>query len=78
MPLEYVSYLWVGWPLQYQIIDVPARQGVLVWNDVCQVGMRDTYACNHLYKPGICAFVTGACNAEGCGLIADALNLLVK
>lgn len=52
---------------------------------VCWFGMvragwvcGDMYTCNHLYKPGICAFDTGACNAEGCGLIADALNLLVK
>jgi hypothetical protein len=40
--------------------------------------MWDMYARSHLYKPGICAFVAGACDAEGCGLIADALNLLVK
>jgi hypothetical protein len=32
-------YLWVGWPLQHQIIDGPVHQGVLIWDDVCQVGM---------------------------------------
>jgi hypothetical protein len=78
MLLEYASYLWVGWPLQYQIIDGPASQGVLIWNDVCQVGKWDMYACNHLYKSDTCAFDTGACNVEGCGLIADVPNLLVK
>jgi len=36
---EYVLYLWVGWPLQHQIIDGPACRGVLIWDEVCQVGM---------------------------------------
>jgi hypothetical protein len=36
---EYVSYEWVGWPPQCQIIDGPACQDVLVWDEVCQVGM---------------------------------------
>ena len=36
---EYISCLWVGWLLQHQIIDVPACQGVLIWDEVCQVGM---------------------------------------
>jgi hypothetical protein len=36
---EYVSYLWVGWPPQCQIIDGPACRDVLVWDEVCQVGM---------------------------------------
>jgi len=27
-----------SWPLQCQIIDRPARQGVLIWNEVSQVG----------------------------------------
>ena len=36
---EYVLYLWVGWPLQHKIIDGPACQGVLIWGEVCQVGM---------------------------------------
>jgi hypothetical protein len=36
---EYVFYLWVGWLLQCQTIDGPACQGVLIWDEVCQVGM---------------------------------------
>jgi hypothetical protein len=45
---EYISCLWVGWPPQYQIIDVPACQGVLIWDEVCQVGMWGMCTCNHL------------------------------
>lgn len=32
-------YVWVGWLLQHRTIDGPARQGVLVWDEVCQVGV---------------------------------------
>jgi hypothetical protein len=76
---EYVSCLWVGWPLQHQIIDVPARQGVLIWDEVCQVGM-----CGRCVPATTCGsltsvlFDTHVCNVEGCGLIADVLNPLVK
>jgi len=30
---EYISCLWVDWLLQCQIIDVPARQGELIWDE---------------------------------------------
>jgi hypothetical protein len=75
---EYISCLWVGWLLQHQTIDVPACQGVLVWDGVCQVGVWDSCAHNRLYKSDICAFCTHVCDVEGCGLIADVPNLLIK
>ena len=52
---KYVLYLWVGWLLQRRIIDGPACQGVLIWGEVCQVGMWVSCACNHLLKSDICA-----------------------
>ena len=75
MAPEYVLYLWVGWLLQHQIIDGPACQGVLIWDEVCQVGHAPATTCRSLtFVP----FDTHVCNVEGCGLIADAPNLLVK
>ena len=71
--------LWVGWPLQHQIIDVPACRGVLIWDEACQVGMW-----GNVYPATTCGsltsvlFDTHVCNVEGCGLIADALNPLVE
>jgi len=75
---EYVLYLWVGWPLQHQIIDGPACQGVLIWNDVCQVDMWVIVPATTYISLTSVHFDTDACNVEGCGLIADALNPLTK
>jgi len=46
---EYISCLWVGWLLRHQIIDEPARQGVLIWNEVCRVGLWEMCA----HKPPV-------------------------
>ena len=76
---EYISCLWVGWLLQHRIIDVPARQGVLIWDEACQVGM---WGDMHLQPPctslTFVLFVTNVCDVEGCGLFANVLNLLIK
>ena len=42
---KYVFYLWVGWLLQFQTIDGPACQGVLIWDGACQVGYVGQVAC---------------------------------
>ena len=68
--------LWVGWPLQHEIIDGPACQGVLIWDEVCQVGMWVMYLQLPVQSQIPVPFVACICNVEGCGLIADALNLL--
>ena len=75
---EYVLYLWVGWSLQHQIIDGPACQGVLIWNDVCQVDMWVIVPATTYISLASVHFDTDARNVEGCGLIADALNPLTK
>ena len=75
---EYVLCLWVGWPLQHQIIDGPACQGVLIWDEVCQVGMRVMSLQPPVQSLTSVPSDTCVCDVEGCGLIADALNLLVK
>jgi hypothetical protein len=35
-------------------------------------------ACNHLCKSDTCVFDACVSNVEGCGLIADVLNLLIE
>jgi hypothetical protein len=75
---EYISCLWVGWLLQHQIIDVPARQGVLIWDEVCQVGMWGYVPATTCTSLTFVLSVTNVCNVEGCGLFANVLNLLVK
>ena len=71
MTLKYVLHTWAGWPLQHQIIDGPACQGVLVWGE----GMPGGYAgCMPATTCSSLTFVpldTCVCNVEGCGLIAD-------
>jgi len=75
---EYISCLWVGWLLQCQIIDVPARQGVLIWDEACQVGMWGYVPATTCGSLTSVLSVTHVCNVEGCGLIADVLSPLVK
>lgn len=78
MAPKYVSYLWVGWLLQHQIIDGPACQGVLIWDEVCQVGMWDLTPASTCRSLTSVLEDTDVCNVEGCGLLADVLNLFVK
>jgi hypothetical protein len=68
----------VGWPPHHQIIDVPACQGVLVWDEVCQVGMQGYVPATTCQSLTSVLSDTHVCNVEGCGLIADVLNPLVK
>jgi hypothetical protein len=70
--------LWVGWPLQHKIIDGPACQGVLIWDEVCQVGMWVVCLQPPLQSLTPVPFDACVCNVEGCGLIADVLYLLIK
>jgi len=76
---EYISCLWVGWLLQNQIIDVPACQGVLIWDEDMPGGYLGmcvpATTCKSLTSV---LSDTHVCNVEGCGLIADALDLLIK
>lgn len=71
-------YLWVGWLLQYKIIDGPACQGVLIWDEVCQVGLWAMCPQPPIQSLTPVPLDACVCNVEGCGLIADVLNLLVK
>ena len=48
--------LWVGWPLQHKIIDGPACQGVLILDEVCQVGMWVLCPTTTYTKSDTCAF----------------------
>jgi len=48
--------LWVGWPLQHKIIDGPACQGVLIWDEVCRVGMWALCHTTAYIKSDTCAF----------------------
>jgi hypothetical protein len=70
--------MWVGWPPQHQIIDGPACQGVLIWEGACQVGMWVMCLRPPIQSLTSVPSDTCVCNVEGCGLIADALDLLVK
>lgn len=76
---EYVSYLLVGWLPQHQIIDGPARRDVLIWDEVCQVGMWDFYALQPPLRSLTSVPLTlMPAMGEECGFIANVLNPLVK
>ena len=75
---EYVLCLWVGWLLQHKIIDGPACQGVLIWDGVARWMCGDLFLQLPVQSLTSVPFDANVCNDEGCGLIADALSLLVK
>jgi len=53
---KYVLHLWVGWPLQHKIIDGPACQGVLIWDEGVPGGCVGCLPATAYTKSDTCAF----------------------